>query len=157
SSNNEDYRYETLRDPYKAHNHFYDTVEEVNLVRGVTDDVYGSFGEMLTVYGGCKINIRAITSDNWPLTSALIRAAATPGQEQLLLDDVAVSALAQQLAFVITMPGTLNTTQSIAQFFKMCGSLPPIPQIPGQPPPPPMQLPFDSKMLPCITIDQKAL
>src|SRR6185369_6592669 len=42
----EDYRYDTGRDPYRAHNNFFDSVEEVNLVRGVGDDFWGSFGDL---------------------------------------------------------------------------------------------------------------
>jgi hypothetical protein len=103
SSANEDYRYETLRDPYRAHNHFYDTVEELNLVRGVGDDFWGSFGELFTIYGGCQVNLSAVNQSNWPILSAIVRASAANPSDPTLLDDTVVAALAQQLAMYMMM------------------------------------------------------
>jgi general secretion pathway protein K len=56
----EDYHYDTRRDPYRAHNNYYDTLDELHLVRGAGDDFMATFGDVLTVYGGCKLNLGAL-------------------------------------------------------------------------------------------------
>jgi len=129
SGGNEDYHYDQLKDPYKAHNHFYDTVEEVNLVRGVGDDFWGSFGELFTVYGRCQVNLRAVTQNNWPITAAIIRAAAADKNDPTLLDDTVISALSQQLAMIMMMPATLMSTDAIAKSIGMGAALPSMPQL----------------------------
>jgi general secretion pathway protein K len=85
SGSGEDYRYDDRADRYRAHNDLYDTVEEVKLVRGVTDGFMEAFQPYLTVYPGdkdCKINITSITNKNGgdctPLLMGLLRAAAMP-------------------------------------------------------------------------------
>jgi hypothetical protein len=107
SAGSEDYRYDAGKDPYKAHNHFYDTVEEVNLVRGVGDEFWGSFGEMLTTYGGCKVNLGAIKPEHWPLMAAIIRATVKDDQKTnpALLDDVLLAGLAQQMMGLAQLTG----------------------------------------------------
>ena len=42
-------------------------------MRGVGDAFWGSFGELFTVYGGCKVNVGAIPADKWPILAAMIR------------------------------------------------------------------------------------
>jgi general secretion pathway protein K len=85
SSNSEDYRYDARADRYRAHDNNYDTVEEVKMVRGVSDAYMEAFQPYLTVYASdpnCKINLGAIsnkeTGDCTPLLMGVIRAAATP-------------------------------------------------------------------------------
>ena len=46
----EDYRYDAGRDPYRAHDNSYDTVEEVGLVRGMDARMLEAFLPYLTVY-----------------------------------------------------------------------------------------------------------
>jgi hypothetical protein len=118
SSNAEDYRYDASKDPYKAHNMYYDTIEELTLVRGVSDDVWGSFGEMFTVYGGCKINLAAVRPENWPLVAALIRATVKDDHktDQVLMDDVLLAGLAQQ---IIGMAQLTGGVQSVDQFINL--------------------------------------
>lgn len=107
SSGSEDYRYDASRDPFKAHNNFYDTTEEVNLVRGVSDEVWGSFGEMFTVYGGCKMNLGAIRPEHWPLLAAIVRAAAKDDQKNnpALADETMVALLSQQVMALAQLVG----------------------------------------------------
>ena len=107
SSGSEDYRYDAGRDPFKAHNNFYDTTEEVNLVRGVSDEVWGSFGEMFTVYGGCKMNLGAIKPEHWPLLAAIVRACARDDQKNnpALQDETMVAALSQQIMSLAQLVG----------------------------------------------------
>jgi general secretion pathway protein K len=118
SSNAEDYRYDATKDPYKAHNMYYDSIEEVTMVRGVSDEVWGSFGEMLTVYGGCKINLAAVRPENWPLVAALIRATVKDDHKNdpVLLDDVLLAGLAQQIISLAQMTGGV---QSVDQFISL--------------------------------------
>jgi len=84
-SSSEDYRYDAHADHYRAHDNSYDTVEEVKMVRGVSDGFMEAFQPFLTVYASdptCKVNLGAISNkesgDCTPLVMAVIRAAATP-------------------------------------------------------------------------------
>jgi hypothetical protein len=56
----EDYRYNSGSDPYETKNHYYDTVEELRLVKGVGDDFMDAFADQFTVYGDCKINLNLV-------------------------------------------------------------------------------------------------
>lgn len=57
SSAAEDYRYEEGKDGYRTKNQYFDTLEELRLVRGVDDDFMTAFADQLTVYGGCRPNV----------------------------------------------------------------------------------------------------
>jgi general secretion pathway protein K len=127
SGNPEDYRYDALRDPYKSHNNYYDTADEMQLVKGVGDDFWGSFGEMLTVYGGCKVNLNAVKAENWPVTAAIIRAAAKDPNNPVLMDDMMLSALAQQIGGMGQMLGGIQNIGDFASASKNGGVLPPPP------------------------------
>ena len=105
SSGAENYRYDAGRDPYKARNNYYDTLEELNLVRGVGDNFWSTYGELLTVYGGCKVNIGAVPPEKWPIMAAIIRYAAKDPNNQMLLDDVQVAAIAQRILGLMQMTG----------------------------------------------------
>jgi general secretion pathway protein K len=112
SAGAEDYRYDAFRDPYRAHDHLYDTVEELNLVRGVGDQFYGSFGEMLTVYGGCKVNVGAISPEHWPLMAAILRATVKTDHQSdpVLMDDVALAQMSQMVLGMSKMTGGFQST-----------------------------------------------
>ena len=84
-SGSEDYRYDARADRYRAHDNNYDTVEEIKLVRGVSDAFMEAFLPHLTAYASdptCKVNLGAITNKNGgdctPLVMGIVRAAATP-------------------------------------------------------------------------------
>ena len=111
----EDYRYDARKDPYRAKNHFLDTVDELHLVRGVGDDWYGSFGDMLTVYGSCKVNVNAIKQEHWPIMAALIRTCAKNPQDPLVFDEPTVARVAQGalgMAKMSAMMGSLGGAQT---------------------------------------------
>jgi hypothetical protein len=77
----EDYRYNTGEDPYEIKNHYYDSLEELRLVRGVDDDFMAAFGRSLTVYGDCKINVNLASVPL--LTALIIQHAADPNDPAL--------------------------------------------------------------------------
>jgi general secretion pathway protein K len=99
ASGAEDYRYDARADRYRAHDSSYDTVEEIKLVRGVSESFMEAFAPHLTVYASdtdCKVNVGAITNKNGgdctPLLMGLVRAAAIsdpskPPSDPSILDD----------------------------------------------------------------------
>jgi Type II secretion system (T2SS), protein K len=110
SGSAEDYRYDSKDDRYRAHNNFFDTVEEVKMVRGVSDGFMEAFQPYLTVYASdatCKVNLGAITNKNGgdctPLLMGVIRAAAQPADltkpptDPAILDDTRLYPLASVL------------------------------------------------------------
>ncbi len=62
-SSQERYRYAEIFDPYQPRNGPLDTIEELNLVEGVDDDIMTAFGADLTVYGSCKVNLNFASAD----------------------------------------------------------------------------------------------
>ena len=83
SAGAEDYRYDARADRYRAHDNTYDTIEEVKMVRGVSDAFMEAFAPHLTVYASdqdCKVNLGAISNKNGgdctPLLMGIVRAAA---------------------------------------------------------------------------------
>lgn len=63
----ERYRYTEIFDPYEPRNARMDSVEEINLVQGVDDDLLLALGEDLTVYGSCKVNLNFASADQLAL------------------------------------------------------------------------------------------
>lgn len=61
ASGPEDYGYEGLTDDYKPKNDYLDSLEEVRLIRGVDERFWTLFSPAFTVYGGCKLNVRAVS------------------------------------------------------------------------------------------------
>jgi hypothetical protein len=106
----EDYRYDARADRYRAHDNSYDTVEEIKMVRGVSDGFMEAFQSALTVYAtdpqkNCRINLGAISNKNGgdctPLLMAVIRAAAAPDPTKVpdpsVMDDTRLYPLASVL------------------------------------------------------------
>jgi general secretion pathway protein K len=93
-------RYDRGRDRYEAHDHYMDTIEEMALVRGVSEDFWAAFGEMFTIYGtaDCKVLASAVTPDSWPMVAAMI-AASSPNPAAVFDPNTAV--VAQQVAGVL--------------------------------------------------------
>lgn len=63
SSRPESYRYMQLFDPYRERNARLDSVDELHLVEGIDDDWMAAFGNELTVYGGCKVNLNFASAE----------------------------------------------------------------------------------------------
>jgi hypothetical protein len=74
-STQERYRYTEIFDPYQPRNARLDSVEELNLVEGVDDDIMMTFGADLTVYGSCKVNLNFASADQIAL---VLRHSVTP-------------------------------------------------------------------------------
>ncbi|MBX3158721.1 MAG: general secretion pathway protein GspK [Deltaproteobacteria bacterium] len=92
----EDYNYETLRDPYKAKNNYIDTIGEIKLARGVDDRFWSLFGKAFTVYGGCKVNLSALS--NSQLIAGILVLAAKDRNDPVLQDPRKLFALATLVA-----------------------------------------------------------
>ncbi len=63
SSQDERYRYQDLTDPYEARDGRLDSIQELHLVEGIDDDWMAAFGNELTVYGGCKVNLNFASAE----------------------------------------------------------------------------------------------
>ncbi|HPH25973.1 MAG TPA: type II secretion system protein GspK [Pseudomonadota bacterium] len=93
-------RYDRGRDRYEAHNQYLDTIEEMMLVRGISEDFWGAFGELFTVYGAadCKLLAGAMSAEQWPLLAAMIAAAAV---DKNAVFDPNTALVAQQVAGIL--------------------------------------------------------
>jgi len=99
TSGSEDYRYDSQKDRYKAHDNRYDTVEELKLVRGVTEGYLEAFQPYLTVYPSdpnqaCRVNLGAISNkvggDCAPILMGVLRAAGMTDPAKGTLSDPAL-------------------------------------------------------------------
>jgi general secretion pathway protein K len=109
SSTGEDYRYDAQRDRYRAHDTSYDSLDEMKMVRGVSEGFIEAFEPSLTVYPSnkeCKVNLGAITNKNGgdctPLLMGVIRATALsdpskPPSDAAILDDTRLYPVASLL------------------------------------------------------------
>jgi type II secretory pathway component PulK len=119
----EDYRYDQGPEPYLAHNDRYDSIGEVNLVRGMTADFAEAFVPYFTIYASnnsCKVNLKSIKGDCTPLIVGLIRAALIPDptkppQDLTILDDTKI----YPLASVLCERGTAVGFDSLATVVKV--------------------------------------
>jgi len=113
SGSAEDYHYDSdPRDKYRPHNNSFDSLDEIKLVRGVSDGFVEAFGPYLTVYPSsddkkmCRVNLGTISNregDCAPLIMGIIRAAAmgdptkTATADPTILDDTKLFPLATVL------------------------------------------------------------
>lgn len=112
----EDYGYEGLKEPYRAKNNYIDTPDELQLVRGMDDRKWELFGPQLTVYGGCKINVSAVTSPLQMMT-LLYQAAKNP-QDLVLQNPLKVLLLAQRISQARSLGMAFQDLNSFVQFVK---------------------------------------
>jgi type II secretory pathway component PulK len=112
----EDYGYESLKEAYRAKNNYLDSIDELQLVRGMDDRKWDIFGQLLTIYGGCKVNVSAVTN---PLQMIMlfVQAAANP-QDPVLLNPIKLILLAQRAAQARALGMPFDTLQTFQQFVK---------------------------------------
>ncbi|MBN2359584.1 MAG: general secretion pathway protein GspK [Deltaproteobacteria bacterium] len=80
----EDVNYDTLDTPYQTKNAFFDSLQELHLVRGFDDEMYDTFASALTIYSEGKVNIKSAT--NPTVLIGLFHACAANPMEPLLND-----------------------------------------------------------------------
>ena len=101
----EDYRYETMADPYEAKNNIIDSVAELHLVRGVTDDFWANFGPSFTIYGNCVPNLCAVPEENWVLVASVLFQTAMDPQDPVFRDPVRLRALSKAVLQQVKFSG----------------------------------------------------
>jgi general secretion pathway protein K len=113
----EDYGYESLKDHYRPKNNYIDTVGELKLVRGVDDRFWTLFGSAFTVYGGCKVNLSAVT--NVQLIAAILYLAAkNPTSDPMVQDPQKLFALAGLIAKAKQFGMIFDKTDDFVSFVK---------------------------------------
>ncbi|MFH0902632.1 MAG: hypothetical protein V2A73_18535 [Pseudomonadota bacterium] len=112
----EDYGYESRDDSYKAKDNYVDTIDELQLVRGMDDRKWAVFGPSLTVYGGCKINLGA--ANDLPVLMSLIAQAAKNPEDPVLRDPVRLLTLAVRVAQARSFGIMFDDPSSFVEFVK---------------------------------------
>jgi general secretion pathway protein K len=112
----EDYGYESLRDRYQPKNNYIDTLGEVKLARGVDDRFWSLFGPAFTIYGGCKVNIAAVS--NVQLIAAILYLSAKNANDPVLLDPRKLFALAGIVAKAKQFGESFAKLDDFVQFVK---------------------------------------
>lgn len=114
----EDYGYEGRSPAYKARNNYLDSVEELQLVRGMDDRKWEIFGPAFTIYGGCKVNVAAVTDMN--LIAAIIYSSAKNPDDPILREPGMVKfwQLVQVVAQARSYGMMFEDLNSFAEFVK---------------------------------------
>jgi general secretion pathway protein K len=112
----EDYGYENLKDHYTPKNNNIDTLGEVKLARGVDDRFWTLFGDAFTIYGGCKVNIAAVS--NVQLIAAILYLSAKNPNDPVLQDPRQLFALAGIVAKAKQMGETFTKLPDFVAFVK---------------------------------------
>ena len=112
----EDYGYESLKDKYIPKNNYIDSLGEVKLARGVDDRFWTLFGSSLTAYGGCKVNVSAIS--NPQLIAAILYLSAKNPNDPILLDVKKLFMLAGVVAKAKQFGQTFKDVKEFANFVK---------------------------------------
>jgi general secretion pathway protein K len=112
----EDYGYESLKDHYMPKNNYIDTIGELKLVRGVDDRFWQLFGNAFTVYGGCKINLAAVT--NPQLIASVLYLSAKNPNDPVLQDPRKLFLLASIIAKAKQFGETFAKADDFVSFVK---------------------------------------
>ncbi|MGN6106060.1 MAG: hypothetical protein ACTHU0_13210 [Kofleriaceae bacterium] len=116
----EDYGYESLKDDYRPKNNFIDTVGEIKLVRGVDDRFWTLFGHAFTAYGGCKINLAALS--NTQLIAAVLYLTAKNPNDPILQNPQQLFVLAGLVSRARQFGMTFSSADDFADFVKDPGA-----------------------------------
>ena len=112
AGNSEDYGYQSLDDPYKAKNNYIDSIGEIRQIRGVDDRFWTLFGNQFTIYGGCKVNLTAVSDPI--LISALIVLSARDQNDPVLRDPIRLWQLAKTVSESSGLGAVFNSTSDFA-------------------------------------------
>ncbi|HEY5924536.1 MAG TPA: hypothetical protein VIV11_22815 [Kofleriaceae bacterium] len=112
----EDYNYEGLKDRYQPKNNYIDTLSEVKLARGVDDRFWTLFEHAFTIYGGCKVNMAAVS--NVQLIAAILFLSAKNPNDPVLMDPRKLFALAGIVAKAKQMGETFAKLDDFVTFVK---------------------------------------
>jgi general secretion pathway protein K len=114
----EDYGYESLKDRYVAKNWYADSLGELKLARGVDDRFWSLFGNQLTVYGSCKINLGAVTDPQLIAAVLLIAADETNGTQPTVQDPRKLFMLAGVVAKAKQFGESFDDSRQFIDFVK---------------------------------------
>jgi type II secretory pathway component PulK len=108
----EDYHYDARKeDAYRTKNQYFDTLEEIRLIRGIGDDFMAAFGESLTAYGTCQINVGLATPEL--LAGLIVQYAATPTDPALRWENLAL--LVRYVVQIREMMGGFTDIKTFSQ------------------------------------------
>ena len=107
----EDYRYNAREDPYENKNQYFDTLQELRLVKGVDEDFIAAFADSLTVYGHCKVNVAL--ADAPVLTALILQYAASRTDPALQPRNLAL--LVRYLLLIRDLRGGFQDAKSFVQ------------------------------------------
>jgi hypothetical protein len=112
----EEYGYESFADPYEARDNYLDSIDELQLVRGMDDRRWQLFGPSFTIYGGCKVNLGA--AQDLGVIAAIIWQAAKNPQDPVLQDPMKFYALVQRVAQARSFGIMFDNVNDFASFVK---------------------------------------
>jgi general secretion pathway protein K len=112
----EQYGYESFEDPYEPRNNYIDSIDELQLVRGMDDRRWELFGPAFTIYGGCKVNVAAANDLN--VIVALIWQTAKNPDDPVLRDPVRLYTLAAVVAMARQVGYPFTDLNDFAEFVK---------------------------------------
>jgi general secretion pathway protein K len=113
----EDYGYESMPEPYRAHDNYLDSIDELALVRGMDERRWALFGNAFTVYGGCKVNVAAANDLN-VIMSLLYQSAKDPNDPVLRDIPNKLWPLAARVAQARSLGIMFDDLNSFADFVK---------------------------------------
>jgi type II secretory pathway component PulK len=111
-SQDEIYRYKELIDPYQARDARLDSLEELHLVEGIDDDWMAAFGNELTVYGGCKVNLNFAS----PEQIALVLRHAVSGNDRYKTEGENFLTMTMPLANFVVQSREFNLFEKLEDF-----------------------------------------
>jgi general secretion pathway protein K len=112
----EDYGYQSMKDPYLAKNNYIDSIDELRLARGMDDRKWAVFGNEFTVYGGCKVNVSAVT-DPLMIMGLLAQAAKDPN-DPVLVNPLKLWQLATRISQARSLGLPFEDLNSFVSFVK---------------------------------------
>jgi len=111
STAGEDYRYKTGKDPYERKDQYYDTLQELRLVKGIDEDFMAAFARGLTVYGDCKVNVAL--ANVAVITGLIVQYAASRSDPALQIRNLAL--LARYVVMIRDMLGGFTSAKNFIQ------------------------------------------